>query len=70
MELNKINSLVELFFKKYLEITKKNNDEPFLKWLKNDEVDFLGILEKSDLLFLLYTDYKIVLKDYYGFLYS
>jgi len=41
MELNKINSLVELFFKKYFEITKKNNNEPFLKWLKNDEEDFL-----------------------------
>ena len=42
MELNKINSLVELFFKKYLEITEKNNDEPFLKWLKNNEKDFLS----------------------------
>ena len=42
MELNKINSLVELFFEKYLEITKKNNDEPFLKWLKNDGEDFLS----------------------------
>ena len=42
MELNKINSLVELFFEKYQEITEKNNDEPFLKSLKNDEEDFLS----------------------------
>jgi len=40
MELNKINSLVELFFKKYKEknFTPHN---PFLKWLKVDKEDFL-----------------------------
>ena len=40
MKLNKINSLVELFFEKYREkdfLTTK----PFLKWLKNDKKDFL-----------------------------
>ena len=40
MELDKINSLVELFFEKYKE---KNNisSVPFLRWLKNKEDDFL-----------------------------
>ena len=40
MELNKINSLVELFFEKYKEknISPK---QPFLKWLKNEKNDFL-----------------------------
>jgi hypothetical protein len=33
MELNKINSLVELFFKKYEEKSIVQN-QPFLKWLK------------------------------------
>tara|TARA_B100000579_G_scaffold356502_1_gene312217 strand:- start:176 stop:1876 length:1701 start_codon:yes stop_codon:yes gene_type:complete len=40
MELNKINSLVELFFKTY----KKKNfapNSPFLRWLKIDKNDFL-----------------------------
>ncbi len=40
MELSKINSLVELFFKKYQE-TDSISDKPFLKWLKNNEKDFL-----------------------------
>jgi len=40
MELNKINSLVELFFKKYKE-KKELKNQPFLKWLKNNENDFL-----------------------------
>ncbi len=40
MELNKINSLVELFFKKYND-KKKFTNQPFLKWLKNNENDFL-----------------------------
>ncbi len=34
MHLNKVNSLVELFFKKLSEVDKK---KPFLKWLKKDE---------------------------------
>ena len=40
MELNKINSLVELYFEKYKE---KNilPKQPFLKWLKNEKNDFL-----------------------------
>ena len=41
MELNKINSLVELFFEKYKEKTLSPN-YPFLKWLKFDKDDFLS----------------------------
>ncbi len=40
MELSRINSLVELFFKKYEEITSVS-DKPFLKWLKDNTEDFL-----------------------------
>ena len=40
MELNKINSLVELFFTKYKE-KKELTHQPFLKWLKTNENDFL-----------------------------
>ena len=40
MELNKTNSLVELFFEKYKE-KKELTNQPFLKWLKTDENDFL-----------------------------
>ena len=34
MEINKLNSLVELYFKKIKETDKKR---PFLKWLKSDK---------------------------------
>ena len=40
MELNKINSLVELFFKKYQEINS-TPDKPFLRSLKGDKKKFL-----------------------------
>ena len=40
MELNKINSLVELFFKKCEEINR-NSDQQFLNWLKESEKKFL-----------------------------
>ncbi len=40
MELNKINSLVELFFEKYKD-KKESTNQPFLKWLKTNENDFL-----------------------------
>ncbi len=39
MQLNRINSLVELFFTKYKEINSVA-DKPFLKWLKENEKDF------------------------------
>ena len=40
MELNNINSLVELFFEKYKE-KKESIHQPFLKWLKNSDDNFL-----------------------------
>ena len=40
MELNKINSLVELFFEKFRE-KKELSNQPFLKWLKTNKEDFL-----------------------------
>ena len=40
MELNKVNSLVELFFEKYKE-KKELKKQPFLKWLKTNDNDFL-----------------------------
>ena len=40
MELKEVNSLVELFFEKYKEKEELTN-QLFLKWLKNDENDFL-----------------------------
>ena len=40
MELNKINSLVELFFKKYEEKDSEQN-QPLLNWLKNEKKNVL-----------------------------
>ena len=40
MQLSRINSLVELFFSKNKEINSVA-DKPFLKWLKENEKDFL-----------------------------
>ena len=40
MELYKVNSLVELFFEKYKE-KKEFKNQPFLKWLKTNDNDFL-----------------------------
>ena len=40
MELNKVNSLVELFFKKYEEESYLSN-QPFLRWLKEEEKNTL-----------------------------
>ncbi len=40
MELSRINSLVELFFTKHKEISSVA-DKPFLKWLKDNEEDFI-----------------------------
>ena len=54
MELNKINSLVELFFEKFKE--KKNiKNEPFLKWLKSNN-DFLTWEKVQNDIYLL-SDY-------------
>ncbi len=52
MELSKINSLVELFFKKYDEL-KSVSDKPFLKWLKENKNDFITweqVVEKIQIL--------------------
>ena len=40
MELDKINSLVELFFEKFEEISR-TSDQQFLKWLKDNKKKFL-----------------------------
>ena len=52
MELNKINSLVELFFEKYKE-KKELKNQPFLKWLKTNENDFLTWEQVKYNIFLL-----------------
>jgi len=55
MRLNKINSLVELFFNKYKENNSLKN-KPFLKWLK---------FEKNNFLTWKQTQYNIlILSDY------
>ena len=41
MEINKISSLVELFFEKYKE-KKSSSEQPFLKWLKDEKKEFLS----------------------------
>ena len=54
MELKEINSLVELFFKKYEEIKKITPEKEFLKWLKDNKKDFLTWSEvKSNIQFYL-----------------
>ena len=52
MELNKINNLVELFFEKYKE-KKELANQPFLKWLKTKEDDFLTWGEVKNNIYLL-----------------
>ena len=52
MELNKTNSLVELFFEKYKE--KKNlTNQPFLKWLKKNDNSFFTWEQVKHNIFLL-----------------
>jgi long-chain acyl-CoA synthetase len=55
MEINKIKSLVELFFEKYKE-KKPLTKQPFLKWLKNDEDNFLT-WEKARLNIIILSKY-------------
>ena len=55
MELDKINSLVELFFKKYKEKESLTN-KPFLKWLKKEKNDFLTWAQVEQRINIL-TDY-------------
>ena len=52
MELNKINSLVELFFDKYKENESLKN-QPFLKWLKPENKNFLTWKQVRDDIIIL-----------------
>ena len=52
MELNKTNSLVELFFEMFKE-KKELSNQPFLKWLKTNKDDFLTWEEVKDNICLL-----------------
>ena len=52
MELNKVNSLVELFFEKYKE-KKESKNQPFLNWLKTSDNDFLTWEQVKDNICLL-----------------
>jgi long-chain acyl-CoA synthetase len=62
MEINKIKSLVELFFEKYKE-KKSPTKQPFLKWLKNNEDNFLT-WEQTRCNIIILSDYlrKILTK--------
>ena len=55
MDLSRINSLVELFFKKCEEINSIS-DKPFLKWLKGNKKDFLT-WKKVELNIRILSDY-------------
>ena len=57
MELNNINSLVELFFEKYKE-KKEFADQPFLNWLKTKEDNLNQILASGQT-----RDYTITMSD-------
>ena len=52
MELDRINSLVELFFKKYKE-KKSVINKPFLTWLKNDKNYFLTWKQVQNNIYIL-----------------
>jgi len=55
MEINKIKSLVELFFEKYKE-KKSPTKQPFLKWLKND-VDNFSTWEQARCNIIILSEY-------------
>ncbi len=62
MEINKINSLVELFFQKIRE--KKNLiNKPFLKWLKNDDNNFLTWTEVEKNICILTYHLKTIISE-------
>ena len=62
MEINKINSLVELFFQKIRE--KKNLiNKPFLKWLKNDDNNFLTWTEVEKNIRILTYHLKTIISE-------
>ncbi len=62
MQLNRINSLVELFFTKYKEINSVA-DKPFLKWLKENKKDFLTWEQVSTKIQILSEYLKANLSD-------
>ncbi len=62
MQLNRINSLVELFFTKYKEINSVA-DKPFLKWLKENKKDFLTWQQVSSKIQILSQYLKANLAD-------
>ena len=59
MHLNKVNSLVELFFKKIDEVDKK---KPFLKWLKKDKPTY-NWGEIEDKVYKLTSKIKSLIND-------
>ena len=59
MHLNKVNSLVELFFKKIDEVDKK---KPFLKWLKKDKPTY-NWEEIEDKVYKLTSKIKSLIND-------
>ena len=59
MEINKLNSLVELFFKKLDQIDK---DKPFLKWLKPNKTTYTWS-QVSERIFKLTNKIKSIIKD-------
>ena len=67
MEIDKINSLVELFFEKYKEKKEKKTvfNYPFLKWLKLDEDNFLDWEQVKNYILILseYLKRNITLGD-------
>ena len=66
MEIDKINSLVELFFEKYKE-KKLTTKQPFLKWLKNNENSFFiysSISYYNKLLYIMILMHKLEAKKF------
>ncbi len=59
MEINKLNSLVELFFKKLDQIDK---DKPFLKWLKPNKTTYTWS-QVSERIFKLTNKIKSIIKE-------
>ena len=59
MEINKLNSLVELFFKK---LEKIDNKKPFLKWLKPNKPTYTW-QDISERIFKLSNKIKLIIKE-------
>ncbi len=59
MEINKLNSLVELFFKKYNEV---NSSKPFLRWLKLEKQNY-NWQETAERIFKLTHEIKSLINE-------